>query len=620
MSDENKLGNPEEKKSNSKVVFTKNDEGAEDIAKAARDLNDAFSQAQGFSTEDLLRNVNEERRKRALEEKVRKKAPRLSHEVDPRHRDVYNGAWRKRKLLPDNVIKDVSITDSLVAAIVRARGNTMSMFGHIRRDRFDVGIEVKIKPELEPEVEPEQLEIIQARIDRFKNLLMNCGHTEGLAPSEQMSLPEFMQRQTWDGVRFGRMTTEIVYTQDPALVTNVNEQGRFHRFRPVDASTIYKIYNPKDPSNLQARKASIASLSEQGSDQVEIPNPTGKLKWLQEIDGFKQQTYSDDEMVVFNFYPVNDVETNGYPITPLDTCVNSITTHISIEAYNKLFFQNGRGGKGILALKSDEADQETIDDLKQQYMAGVNDVNNAFRTPMIAIGKDDGLEWVGTESTTKDGEFAYLYDQIARNILSAFSMSPDELAAYGHLSKGTNSQTLSESNSEFKLTAARDTGLRPLIMKWEEFLNHRLFPLMDPELSQLCVISLSGLDAQSRDQEAVRLQQESGLHMTYDEVRKGVDKPIVGERMGGEFPFSERYQLIADKYLTAGELVSNFLKDPTARLDALLNFRRDPFALQYMQMLMQVNPTALQARMVTRDDHMEVMMMLLNDYLEEIGD
>jgi hypothetical protein len=35
---------------------------------------------------------------------------------------------------------------------------------------------------------------------------------------------------------------------------------------------------------------------------------------------------------------------------------------------------------------------------------------------------------------------------------------------------------------------------------------------------------------------------------------------------------------------------------------------------------MQVNPTALQARMVTRDDHMEVMMMLLNDYLEEIGD
>lgn len=604
-----------------KVSFTGVNEDAEEIAKAAQEIDKAFSDAQGFSTASLLENVQIEKKKRAIEERVRRKAPQLSHETDPRNRDVFNGAWRKRKLLPDNVIKDVSITDSLVAAIVRARGNTMSMFGHIRRDRFDVGIEIKIKPELEPDIEPEQLEIVQARIDRFKNLLMNCGHTEGIPASKQMSLPEFMQRQTWDAIRFGRMATEIVYSDDQSLIDNPNEQGRFHRFRPVDASTIYKLYNPKDPANAQARKSSEKSLTEHGSlEKITVPEPKNSLQWKQEIDGMSQQAYTDDEMVVFNFYPVNDVETNGYPITPLDTCVNSITTHISIEAYNKLFFQNGRGAKGILALQSDDADQDTIDDLKQQYMAGVNDVNNAFRTPMIAIGKEDSLEWITTESTSKDGEFAYLYDQIARNILSAFNMSPDELPGYGHLSKGTNSQTLSESNSEFKLTAARDTGLRPLIMKWEEFLNHRLFPLMDPELCQLCTISLSGLDAQSRDQEAVRLQQESGLHMSYDEIRKGVDKPIVGDRMGGEFPFSERYQLIADKYLTVGELVQNFLKDPTARFDALLNFRRDPFALQYMQLLMEVNPAALQARLVTRDDQMEIMQLLISDYLEELGE
>lgn len=608
-------------KSKSKVSFTGVNPDAEEIAKAAQEIDQAFTDAQGFSTNDLLQNVQLEKKKRALEERVRRKAPRLSHETDPRNRDVFNGAWRKRKLLPDNVIKDVSITDSLVAAIVRARGNTMSMFGHIRRDRFDVGIEVKIKPELEPEVEPEQLEIIQARIDRFKNLLMNCGHIEGIPASKQMSLPEFMQRQTWDAIRFGRMATEIVYSDDSSLIDNPNEQGRFHRFRPVDASTIYKLYNPKDPANMQARKSSEKSLTAHGSlEKIHVPEPKNSLQWKQEIEGQSQQAYTDEEMVVFNFYPVNDVETNGYPITPLDTCVNSITTHISIEAYNKLFFQNGRGAKGILALQSDDADQDTIDDLKQQYMAGVNDVNNAFRTPMIAIGQNDSLNWITTESTSKDGEFAYLYDQIARNILSAFNMSPDELPGYGHLSKGTNSQTLSESNSEFKLTAARDTGLRPLIMKWEEFLNHRLFPLMDPELCQLCTISLAGLDAQSRDQEAVRLQQESGLHMSYDEIRKGVDKPIVGDRMGGEFPFSERYQLIADKYLTVGELVQSFLKDPTARFDSLLNFRRDPFALQYMQLLMQVNPTALQARLVTRDDQMELMKMLIEDYLEELGE
>lgn len=610
----------DDKKSKFTVSSVGNPE-ADELTKAANEISSAFEAARGVNVSQMLEHVHAEKKKRAAEEKVRKAAPRLSFDMDPHHRDVYNGAWRKRKLLPDSVIKDVSITDSLVAAIVRARSNTMSLFGHLRRDRFDAGMEIKIRPELEPDIEPEHMEIIQSRIDRFKALLMNCGHIEGIPASKQMSFPEFMQRSTYDAVRFGRIAVEVVYAQDQSVVDHPNEQGRFHRFRPVDAATIFRVFNPKDPSHQQARKASEKALSDDdGQTTIEVQKMLGRPEWIQEIDGFKQQSYTDQEMLCFNFYPVNDVETNGYPITPLDTCVNSITTHISIEAYNKLFFQNGRGSKGILAIKSDDADQDQIDDLKQQYMAGVNDVNNAFRTPMIGIGQADGIEWISTESSSKDGEFAFLYDQIARNILSSFNMSPDELPGYGHLSKGTNSQTLSESSSEFKLTAARDTGLRPLIMKWEEFLNNRLFPVMDAELSQLCYISLSGLDAQSRDQEAVRLQQEAGLHMSYDEIRKGVDKPLVGDRMGGDFPFSERYQLIADKYLTAGELVENFFKDPTARLDALLNFRRDPFAIQFMNLMMQINPQALQARFVTRDDQMEIMKMLLEDYLEEIGD
>lgn len=605
------------------VTFTAQNEQAEGVAKAAQEFDQATAEARGYSTEELINNVYKEKAKKALEEKVKRKAPSLSFDKDPRHRDVFNGAWRKRKLLPDSLIKDVSITDSLVAAIVRARGNTMSMFGHIRRDRFDQGIEVKLKPEFESELDPEQIDIVQERMERFQDLLMNCGHVDGIPESKRITLPEYLQRQTWDAIRFGRMATEIVYSSDPSLIENPEEQGAFHRFRPVDAATIFRIYDKKEPSHLQARRASQKALSKDGGlEVVEVP-PVDKdegFTWIQEIDGFKQQSYTDKEMLVFNFYPVNDVETNGYPITPLDTCINSITTHISIEAYNKLFFQNGRGAKGIIALRSDEADQDTIDDLKQQYMAGVNDINNAFRTPMIALGSQDGLDWIPTESTSKDGEFAFLYDGIARNIMMAFNISPDELPGMSHLSRGTSNQGLSESNNSWKLTAARDTGLRPLILKWEEFLNNRLFPIIDPELSQLCTISLAGLDAQSRDQEAVRLQQETGVHMTYDEVMQAVDKETVGSRYGGEFPFSERYQLIADKYVTVGELVEKFLDDPTARFDVLLNFRRDPFAMQYMQMLMQVNPAALQAKLVTRDDQMELMMMLIQDYLEEIGD
>lgn len=607
----------EKKKSKFQVTFGEQNAEAIEMLKGA----EMISAAREYSPNQIVDVINESKRKRKEEEKVRRAAPALGITEDPHRHDVYNGSWRKRKLLPDAVIKDVCLADSLISAIIRARANTMSMFGHIRRDRFDIGMEINIKEEIESEIEPEQLEVVQSRIDRFKNLLMNCGHVEGIPDSKRLGFSEFMYKQTYDAMRFGRIATENVFAQADGVVENPSENGRFHRFRPIDVSTIYRLYNPKDPSHSAVRKASEKVLSREGrNESIDVPPSMDGYAWRQEVDGIPQQSYSDKELSVFSFFPSNDIEYNGYPITPLDTCVNSVTTHISIEAYNKLFFQNGRGAKGILALSSDEADQDTIDDLKQQYMAGVNDVSNSFRTPMIAIGAEDKLLWIPTESNSKDGEFAFLYDAIARNILSAFNMSPDELPGYGHLSKGTNQQTLSEGNNEFKLTAARDTGLRPLILKWEEYLNSRLFPIMDPELAQICTIQLAGLDAQSRDQEAVRLQQESGIHMSYDEVRKGVDKPIVGDRMGGEFPFSERYQLIADKYLTAGELIQKFLQDPTARLDKTLAYRRDPFALQFMQLLMQVNPVALQASLVTRDDQMEVMRFLLQDYLEEIGE
>jgi phage portal protein BeeE len=183
-------------------------------------------------------------------------------------------------------------------------------------------------------------------------------------------------------------------------------------------------------------------------------------------------------MLVFNLFPCTDIEMNGYPISPLDTVVSSVTTHISIDAYKKLYFQNGRAAKGMLVIKSDEVDASVLDGIKLQFNASINNVANSFRTPIFGMGTTDAVEWVPFSGEgLHDGDFQFMYDQIARNIMSAFSMSPDELPGYSHLTRGTNSQTLSESNNEFKLTAARDTGFRPLILKIQTFFNEILFPI-----------------------------------------------------------------------------------------------------------------------------------------------
>ena len=541
-----------------------------------------------------------------------RKVPRLALTENPLHKDHYAGIYKiKRRLLPDSVIKQVRVGNLLVAAILRARGNAMSMFGHIQKDRHDLGIDIRMKEEFQKVIEPEQMIKIQERIDRTLKILVNCGYTEDLEEKEKTTLPEFIDMQTRNGLSFGRFATEIVYSDD--------DNKEFHRFRPVDAGTIY--HSIKEGEAAESVRASSIRLIE---DMTGVKIDTDILKkdqydWVQVVEGFPRQAFTPEELLVYNMYPSTDVEHNGYPVTPLDTIINAVTTHTSIEVYNKLYFQNGRAAKGMLVIQSDEIDQSVIDDVKQQFNASINNVENSFRVPIFGVSKDDNVEWVSTVANKKDGEFEYLFDQTTRNILSAFNMSPDELPGFTHLSSGTNSQSLSEANNEWKLTAARDTGIRPLINHWENFLNNKIFPLIDPELSQLCDVVLAGFDAETREKESQRLAANMPIHMNYDEVLEEVDKEQVGPSMGGNVPFNEFYRTTLDNYNTVGEVESFFLDNPGASFDPMTNYKRDQFFFQWLEILTQFNPSALQAYMTGLDGESkkELMDIYLQDYLDE---
>lgn len=548
------------------------------------------------------------------------KAPQLAFTENPAPNDNYLGLYKsKRRLLPDEVIKQIRITDHLVASILRSRSNMMSLFGNLRKDRFDIGIEVSVKPEFYKIFTPEQFVKVKERMKRFEALLVNCGHTEGLENQDKMTLAEYLSLQAGNGLGFGRFATEVIY--DRSGQPDKDGNYPFHRFRPIDVATINRAVRKGDTIGSDLRASAMRALESITGNKPKID--MAKLQedsyaWIQIVDGIPRQAFTHEEMLVYNLFPSTDIEHNGYPVSPLDTIVASVTTHISIDAYKKLYFQNGRAARGLLVIQSDEVDEAIINSIKLQYNASINSVSNSFRTPIFGMGKDDNIQWVSTQGEGMDGsEFQFMYDQIARNILSAFSISPDELPGYSHLSRGTNSQTLSESNNEFKLTAARDTGLRPLILKFQTFFNQRLFPIMDPLLAKVCEIKFSGIDAQSKEQESTRLQQDSALHMTYDSLLQEVGKDPVGVEIGGSMPFNERFQIILDKYSNVGEIKSKFFSDPSAVVDPMMKYKRDPFFLQYLQLLAQVNPAAVRAYFSPKPYAIDFLKLEIEDSLEE---
>jgi hypothetical protein len=543
----------------------------------------------------------------------KEKATRLAFVENPVSTNSYSGIYKlKNKLIPDSAIKDIRVNCMLVAAILRGRGNTLSMFGKKRKDRFDVGFELNVKPEFKECIEPEQMAKIQERMDLTTNLILSCGHTDGMKDDEKMTLSEFLNSQGKNGLSFGRFSTEFIY----------NNQGKFSYFRPADVGTIYKTVK-KGETAVGIREQALVALEYLTGDKVNTKLSKDRFEqdeyaWVQVIDGTPKQAFTAKEMVVTNLFPSTDIEHNGYPVTPLDTVLNSLTTFMSIETYTRLYFQNGRASKGMLVLSSDEVDQAAIEDIKQQFMASINNVSNSFRTPLFGVGKDDEIKWVPTESNAKDGEFQFLFDQVTRNILSAFSMSPDELAGFSHLSKGTNNQGLSESSNEYKMTAQRDLGIRPLIMQIEEFLNNRLLTAIDPELAQLCSISLSGLDAEDKQQESTRLAQQLPLYYDYDSVMSEVKKEAIGTHLGGKVPFNERVRVVFDNYIEVGKLMGQLLESPAAYVDPMLKYKRDQFFTANIQLMAQYNPIAVKAYYATNPARFDLLKELLKDYLEDL--
>jgi hypothetical protein len=512
---------------------------------------------------------------------------RLAFETDPSHSNFNTIFKPKVRGVPDTFLKRIAIQDDLVAAIVRAREMQIGSFGRPRPTRFSTGYDIEPNAGVLDKMTDAQKEELHRRIELAIYRFSTCGDTDGLTKKEQMSFAQYLQMSARNAVILGRIATEVI------RVPNVHgSDERFHHFRPVDVGTIYHAAPQRDAQQ-QIREQARRLLEQIKDRQIEPERfVNDEYAWIQVIENTPREAFTEEELLVYTFDQILDVESDGYPITPIDTMINAVTTHLNITKHNQIYFQTGRASRGMLVFRSDDVDENTLARVKQQFQASINSVNNAWRMPVFAVSTDDEITWEPIDNSSRDMEFQYLTDMNARVILSAFLMSPDELPGWAYLSRGTSNQALSESNNEYRLEAARDIGIRPLLMKFEDFVNHALFPLIDAQLAKLCRFKLVGLDADTEEKESIRLQQDMPVHMTYNEVMQKVEKKPIPKQFGGDFPLNPQLQSIMDKYVPVGLIMEHFLGMEGASKDPDLQYRRDPFYFQQLQLKLQSQQAA----------------------------
>ena len=520
---------------------------------------------------------------------------RMSFQVDPNAN--YSGALGfyklKQNLTPDHIIKRICGPggDELVNEILQARSNHISSFGRPRTDRFSVGFEFEDMDKNAKRSEEEQRKI-QEMVDAAKKTFWQCGRGTLEGELDQVNLSQFLKLVTRDGLGFGRLATERIWWTNPK-----SGKRELYAWRASDAGTMMKIL-PQKEHDQSLRQEAIRQLQQIKNKKIDIEKyKKDEYRYVQVIEGKPIQTFTEEEMVVYNLYPTTGIEYNGYPLTPIDQALNAITTHINITVHNKLYFQHGRASKGMLVFQSDSMDEAAAQRIRLQFHQSINSVQNSWRMPVFAIGSEDKLTWEAIDNSGRDAEFQYLMDNNARVILSAFQMSPEELPGYAHLARGTNTQALSESDNEWKLTAARDVGLRPLLSDIQDFLNTHILPFVDPELAKTHQIVLTGLDKDSPEKENTRLQQDMAVHMNYNEVMEQVEKNPIPFELCGVFHIYPQYQAVADKYLTVGQILENFFKVKGASADPRYQYIRDPFWFQNKQLILQEAQIAMQQSM-----------------------
>jgi hypothetical protein len=422
-------------------------------------------------------------------------------------------------------------------------------------------------------------DIKQKVIPALRDLLLSCGKESGINDKNKRSFSQFAIEIVEDLLTFGAFTVEI--RKDP--------QGQFHSFRPIDAGTIYFTTPQKGDQRdmILLRDAAKKMLSQLEGHTIDIPRfENDEFSYVQVIDEIPRQAFTDEELLFWTTSPSTDISRSGYPVTPIERIISAITTHINLTTHNKMYFLNGRAARNILVFKSENLDEADVTSIKAQMIAHINSANAAHRMPVFGIAPTDEINIVPLDSSgNRDMEFQYLADLNKRMIFAAYQMSPDEVAALSYLSRGTNSQSLSESNNEWKLVAARDTGLRPLLLSIEDFLNTRLLPKINKEWAGLVQISLEGLDADSPEKEATRLQQDSALFLTMNDIMERVEKEPV--RVGGEFPLNAAYLQIVEKYYTKGQILKSFGGEEFKDADKdpkMQYYMNDPVWLQLKQM------------------------------------
>jgi hypothetical protein len=451
-----------------------------------------------------------------------KRASLIDPSLSPALGEAGYGLYRPRySHIGNKTLKEMSLRDPLVAAIIQTRTNQVARFSRPQESRYDPGF--KITP-IDPSVEIEPGSEEEQEVAFLTDYVVNTGSNVERAPDSKLNFDTWLRLVTRDRLTYGSAAIETIR----------DHMGRIHSFLPSPTETIYfankQLPNELVEGTVEANQMAYKQVGENPFEPDEadefrrrIRDEDDEIEFVQVINGRIHEAFTRQEMIYKLGNPQNFFENNGYCIGELEMATLVITTHLQAENYNKMFFTHGFAARGLLHIKGD-VPPSTLQAFRSQWYAQVSGNSNSWRTPVIA-GADD-VQWIPLSATNRDMEYSVYVDHIIRTLCSIFQISPVEIG-FDHLVRETGG--LAGEDNETKIEHSQVRGLKPLLVWVESIINHDIFPNIDEELAAKYKFQFVGLDAETKIEEIERQRGELELRSSFNDVRKevGLD-PILG--------------------------------------------------------------------------------------------
>lgn len=548
--------------------------------KQQEDINELLK-ADAMSVGDTLPEVPIEDKNRQPD--IGRKA--ILHDPYWQHMSQHTIFKHKVSRLSNRTLKDVSLRDWLVSAIIQIRVDTLARFSRPQHSKFDTGYRI-VKQNGDENLTNEE----RAEIHAIEQFVYNCGRVQNTPNDDRMLFGEFLKLIVRDAITFGYVAVEKVRTRGGAL----------HRFRPLPAEVIYKIDERASKDFLKKELMGAKNIySKPRSDNdpkatQEINDADLEYYKYVEVSGDNRTlaVFGDEDMIFRNFNPQNFPDLLGYCYSPLELAIINITNHLNVENYNANFFTHGYAARGVLHLKGTVTQSQLIA-FRRQFYNTINGVQNAWRTPIIA-GLDE-VDWIPMAGSNREMEYINFNNHLLRTICAQFQIDPMELGLDYLVSATGRATSGSESNKQ-KISYSRERGLYPILMFIEDMINQDILPLIDKAMAAKYKFKFEGYTDETPQTEVALLQAEMTVHKSMNDLLRTARKEAINHPIA-DLPLNPSFWQLVEKNMTKGEIREMFFGDKEASKKKELQYiPGDSLFMAWQQLLMTMNMQKIQTQ------------------------